>query len=719
MFDYLLVFYAEGEIYELELTRGDAVTIGSGEDDSLSIAGFGLASAHLTVSSTESGIHVASVAPMQIRGEQTTNRMLSVGDIARVAEVLSMSVFEKRCDLEGAISVAGQKEIRLGRSERNDICLISPQVSSKHAVIRAHGGAWILEDLGSTNRTFVNGEAVKSAQLKDNSSVFIGGWEFIFRKNALYFNNTAGSVKLSPKLKFTNLAAGSPKGTPYPYFQRSPRLKPEAETMEADILPPPNRGAKPSVSWLSVLLPPAMMILVMVSVSFLMKNRTMLYYTVPMSSVSIFISIVNHKSQMKKWNETQRLAREKYDEHLKSMDAIITDAETRFLHALDAVNPSVYECVGIAGRISRRLWERAVTDGDFLEVRLGSSRTRSNVNVKIPKPQLAIEEDPLLKEAQSLREKHATLTGVPATHSFMSSTITGLAGSRSAIKKTAWTIVMGVAAHHSYEDVKLVCVYPESERGEWEWMRWLPHVWNPDRSERYIACASEDARPLLREMGDLLKSRRRSASNERKGVETPIFFLLLADKSLVEDSGEQILPESPQFGVTVVYAYGDIGLLPGECQAIVNCDDAACSLQLKSSAASRVSFAPERISRSLADEFARSLAPVRLRSSAATASMPDYITFLQGYEANRVEDLDVMGRWLSSAPFKSIAAPLGVRENGETFYFDIHEKGMGPHGIVAGATRWGKSETLTTWLLSVALNFHPHEVSFVLIDFKG
>jgi S-DNA-T family DNA segregation ATPase FtsK/SpoIIIE len=462
-----------------------------------------------------------------------------------------------------------------------------------------------------------------------------------------------------------------------------------------------------------------MMILVMVSVSFLMKNRTMLYYTVPMSSVSIFISIVNHKSQMKKWNETQSLARDKYDEHLRGIDAVITEAETRYIQALDAVNPSVHECAAIAGRIGRRLWERTASDADFLEVRLGSARTASNVKVKIPQVQLAIEEDPLLKEAQSLKERHGALSGVPATHSLASSTVTGLAGSRAAIRKMAWTIAVGVATHHSYEDVKIVCVYPESERREWEWMRWLPHVWNADRSERLIACTSEDSRPLLREMGDLLKSRRRGASNDHKGPEMPFYLLLLADKSLTEDSGEQILPESQQLGMTVVYAYGGMELLPGECQAIVNCDEAACSLQLKSGAAGWASFAPERISRSLADEFARSLAPVRLRSSAVTASMPDYITFLQGYGANRVDELDVMGRWLGSAPFKSIAAPLGIRENGETFCFDIHEKGMGPHGIVAGATRWGKSETLTTWLLSVALNFHPHEVSFVLIDFKG
>jgi S-DNA-T family DNA segregation ATPase FtsK/SpoIIIE len=479
-----------------------------------------------------------------------------------------------------------------------------------------------------------------------------------------------------------------------------------------------------------------MMILVMLGVASVTRNVTTLFYTVPMSGVGIVVAVVNYNSQMKKWKQLQHLATEKYAEHLREREDAITAAETEFLRTLSAVNPGVRECASIAARLERRLWERSPQDEDFLDIRLGIGQTASNVGVKIPQAQLSLEENPLLEAAKKLREKHALLTGVPVTHSFLSSTVTGLAGSRAAIQKTAWTILTGVAAHHSCEDVKIVCVYPKSEKRAWEWVRWLPHVWNAARTKRFLASGPEDARTLLREMADTLKARRRNAEDRGgRGArpETPFYFLLLADKTLTEDSGEQILPEpdNPALGMTAVYAYGGMELLPGECGAVIHCDEPDCALQLKSSAktnamsgakpgaAGRVRFAPERVSLDLMDEFARSLAPVRLRSGVAAAAIPMYITFLQGYGVGRVEELDVPGLWSRSQPFKSIAAPIGIRENGETFYFDIHEKGMGPHGIVAGATRWGKSETLTTWLLSVALNFHPHEVSFVLIDFKG
>ncbi len=50
---------------------------------------------------------------------------------------------------------------------------------------------------------------------------------------------------------------------------------------------------------------------------------------------------------------------------------------------------------------------------------------------------------------------------------------------------------------------------------------------------------------------------------------------------------------------------------------------------------------------------------------------------------------------------------------------DIHEKFHGPHGLIAGMTGSGKSEFIITYILSLAINYHPNEVAFVLIDYKG
>ena len=52
-------------------------------------------------------------------------------------------------------------------------------------------------------------------------------------------------------------------------------------------------------------------------------------------------------------------------------------------------------------------------------------------------------------------------------------------------------------------------------------------------------------------------------------------------------------------------------------------------------------------------------------------------------------------------------------------YLNLHEKAHGPYGLIAGTTGSGKSETIQSYILSLAVNFHPHDVAFLLIDYKG
>lgn len=52
---------------------------------------------------------------------------------------------------------------RVGRSDDNDVILTDTFVSSEHAKLVWNGSGWVLEDLGSTNGTRVNGKQVKRA----------------------------------------------------------------------------------------------------------------------------------------------------------------------------------------------------------------------------------------------------------------------------------------------------------------------------------------------------------------------------------------------------------------------------------------------------------------------------------------------------------------------------------------------------------------------------
>src|SRR6201995_1795638 len=67
-----------------------------------------------------------------------------------------------------------QEEIIIGRSSELDMVLVEDMVSRKHAKITTDDKAVTIQDMGSTNGTFVNGEKVRKVELKDGDRILIG-----------------------------------------------------------------------------------------------------------------------------------------------------------------------------------------------------------------------------------------------------------------------------------------------------------------------------------------------------------------------------------------------------------------------------------------------------------------------------------------------------------------------------------------------------------------
>ena len=75
----------------------------------------------------------------------------------------------------------------LGRRPYNDIVIDNLAVSGEHAVLQMSGNDVFLEDLNSTNGTYVNGKAIKKQLLQNNDSVEIGKYKI------KYINEVAGA----------------------------------------------------------------------------------------------------------------------------------------------------------------------------------------------------------------------------------------------------------------------------------------------------------------------------------------------------------------------------------------------------------------------------------------------------------------------------------------------------------------------------------------------
>ncbi len=100
----------------------------------------------------------------------------------------------------------------LGRRPYNDIVIDNLAVSGEHAVLQMTGSDVVLEDLNSTNGTYVNGKAVKKQQLQSGDAIEIGKYKIKFvGDNATEDFDKTTIVKARPAAVQT---ARSPSGTP-------------------------------------------------------------------------------------------------------------------------------------------------------------------------------------------------------------------------------------------------------------------------------------------------------------------------------------------------------------------------------------------------------------------------------------------------------------------------------------------------------------------------
>lgn len=74
-----------------------------------------------------------------------------------------------------------KEQITVGRSPQNDIHIDNLAVSGRHAVIKKMMNVYVIEDLNSTNGTFVNERKIDKYELLDGDQVIIGKHSLFFR----------------------------------------------------------------------------------------------------------------------------------------------------------------------------------------------------------------------------------------------------------------------------------------------------------------------------------------------------------------------------------------------------------------------------------------------------------------------------------------------------------------------------------------------------------
>lgn len=666
--------------------------------------------------------------------EKNRTYTTSIGEMVRLDKNRRIALIFNKADVyskpfqlpfNGIVSVGSSEELNDGAV--NDIVINLPYISRNHFSISCEYGECFLEDCNSTNGTFVNGSKVSSVKLNDGDVISGFNFRIVVKNHQLYFHNVGDSIFLKNQHSENEIDKEAPINPVLEEsfaFCRAPRLLPRIDKEVISIERPPQANGKPQINWLSVLLTPMVSVALMVTLVFALgMSPVMLIMSGAMSVVSAVVAIISYNKQKKLHSKKDDQIYTKYHEYLDRVSERLSSEHINELNSLIASNPAPENCVTIASNKSAVLWSRNPTDEDFLFARVGLGNIKASVSATFQQAQVVIEENVLENEAKAIADNSKIIPNAPVLCDLLSNKQVGVIGSRNDEISLVRNMVIELATTHSYDELKIVAFISETEVKYWGWMRWLPHCMDNQRSSKYIFTSLEDADEQLAEIDETL-SRRKNENGDWGSIDPlsniPHYLFIVATTSWIEKHPiRKHLVTRNEIGCSSVFVGNKLNTLPRECDLILSVNGLKGEMYHKSSASNKTLFDVDPFTLEAADAFSRCLSPVYTLTEGAQGSLPLGVSFLDGYGVSTPDQLRIYDRWKNTQPYKSLAVPVAVSAGGSLFEFDIHEKKHGVNGIVAGMPGSGKTEMVQSWLLSLAVNYSPQDVSFVLIDFKG
>ncbi len=367
-----------------------------------------------------------------------------------------------------------------------------------------------------------------------------------------------------------------------------------------------------------------------------------------------------------------------------------------------------------------RLWERRRGDPDAFHVRVARGPQRLATPLRSPQTVPLEDLDPVA--STSLRHFVRTYASVPdlpvaiALRGFAQIVVTG---ERPAALDAVRAWVAGLTAFHSPDDLRIAVMAAEDRLEEWTWLKWLPHAQHPTQVDEtgplVQLCSSSSALDAL--LHPVLTDRPRFTADPGAGVDVPQVVVLVDDPGA--GPGGVCLAEGGLYGVTVVDVAGAWPGKPDELRLVVEADRMGI---VRKEGVEYVGV-PDRLDETTAADLARRLAPIRLPSAAeGDSTLTTHVGLPELLGIGDPRSLDVVTTWRPRSRRDRLRIPFGLDPSGLPVELDFKESaegGMGPHGLVIGATGSGKSELLRTLVTGLAATHSSEMLNFALVDFKG
>jgi len=625
-------------------------------------------------------------------------------------------------------------------------------VSENHAELTRQRSGWMLEDQ-SANGTFVNDIRVSINQILEfGDRINIWGLRMVYLGNILAIDSLA-EVKIdlsvlhrieigSEEWESTRLAMEMGTRREKVYYHRSPRNMEALDTEKIEIEAPPAPGEEEEMPLLMLIGPAlTMMVPMMLGTGIAIigskmsgeVSGTYMYSGLITAACSgIFgavwaVANVRYAKKKTRQEETRRF--DAYSEYLMKCAETVKEKYTQSIRILKERYHAIDSLLNQSGAVLEGLWGRNRTHEDFLYHRLGVGDIPFQVEIEVPKEKFTLINDTLADKPKYIKESYKTLHEVPVGVNLEENSLIGVVGGqgKTGAYQVVYSLIAQLITQNCYTDVKLAFMAEDEKRDgkdAWSFTEWLPHVWSQSKKNRYVALEPSEVSDVSYDLMQVLRQRAEEAAGpESRHLQfSPYYILFVEDESLLEGEliHKYIYSKDQKLGFTTVLMAERCADLPNACECIIQNDEEYKGIfNVKSGRNSGLTVQFDDMNAEALARIAKMLTNIEVNEVEIGGEIPSAITFFEMYGVTTLQELNVLERWKKNRTYDNMRALIGIKSGGQPCYLDLHEKYHGPHGLVAGTTGSGKSETLQTYMLSLALNFSPDDIGFFIIDYKG
>ncbi|MFB4319832.1 type VII secretion protein EccCa [Actinomadura sp. 21ATH] len=471
---------------------------------------------------------------------------------------------------------------------------------------------------------------------------------------------------------------------------------------------------------------------------------------------SVTVGLVMFLSQYNGPRRRVREQRERYLDYLDGLRATIREVVAA-QRAASAVRHPPPAALPDLARLPGRRWERRASDPDFLRLRAGTGTVplARPLSARIDRADPLTVYDPIcLDAAERLVAHYGRVAGEPLELPLADAGTVSIVADRAAGRDLARALAAQLAASTSPADAALAVVRDGRLAVEWDWLKWLPHnaadgLLDGPLPARLVAANTLQMAELLEaeiEERTVAWQRRRGrppgpgtrrlvvvVDGEYQSILTglasaaPVPSLAMLGMHvivLVTDRREE--PEAVEVRVSVG---GDGALtierlvpVPDPARAGTPDAPAPAGAAAPEPLPEPVHGTADRADGALLTELARELAPLRASAADAGDALHATVGLADILGVRDPAALDTGRTWRPRPGGDFLRVPVGVGPSGQPVLLDLKESafgGMGPHGLVVGATGSGKSEMLRTLVAALAIGHPPDRLALLLVDFKG